>query len=236
MVGDIDDASGTVATIEEAGGQARWQNCDVGVKEDVVALRDAVLTQFGAVNIVCSNVGIGVAGPLHSVSDEDFERTMRVNVTGSYVMLQTFAPALTQASGTGGPASLLFTGSEHSLGVPPTDRPPFVPVGSVYTMSKFAMLGIAGVARRDLEAAGVHVAILCPGWTATDMLHSLGETDEHFQMVLRRFGQEPSLVAEMAFDGLQRRQHIIPTNPFSREFVVDAHREIIEAMEAAALR
>ena len=232
MIGDTEDASGTVTAIESAGGEAAWQRCDVGRKAEIHALRDTALSMYGKINLVCSNVGIGVAGPLHLVAEDDFERTMRVNVTGSYWVLQTFASELVDAAALGDPSVILFTGSEHSLGVPPTDRPPYVPQSGVYTMSKYALLGVAAVARRDLAEAGVHVAILCPGWTATQTARRYAEKDPHLRMVLETYSQEPAVVAERAFIGLDNNQHIIPTNAISRDFVVAAHQEIIDAVEA----
>jgi NAD(P)-dependent dehydrogenase (short-subunit alcohol dehydrogenase family) len=234
MVGDIGDASETIESVIAAGGRGRWVHCDAGVKADIVALRDATVAEFGGVNVVCSNVGTGAVGPLHLVSDEDFEQTIRVNVTGSFWVLKVFAPDLISAAGQGRPAAILFTGSEHSLGVPPADAPPYVPPASVYTMSKQAILGMAAVARRDLAPAGVHAAILCPGWTAVDTLRKIAKADEHYQMVLNTFSQEPSFVAACAFEGLEQGEYIIPTNPISRDFVVGTHQEIINAMESAA--
>jgi short-subunit dehydrogenase len=98
-------------------------------------------------------------------------------------------------------------------------------------MSKHALLGIAAVARRDLAADGVHVAILCPGWTATENVRRYAEMDDHIRMVLDTMSQEPLVVAKCAFDGLALGQYIIPTNPVSRDFVVATHQEIINAME-----
>lgn len=119
----------------------------------------------------------------------------------------------------------------NSLGVRPTDEPPYVPPMSLYTRSKHALLGIAALARRDLAAYGVHVAILCPGWSATESVRLYAKLDDHIRMVLDTMSQEPPVVAKCAFDGLALGQHIIPTNPVSRDFVVATHQEIINAME-----
>jgi NAD(P)-dependent dehydrogenase (short-subunit alcohol dehydrogenase family) len=232
MVGDVEDASGTVEAIERSGGVARWVRCDVGVHDEVTSLRDATVAEFGAVNLVCSNVGVGALGALHEASDEEFELAVRVNVFGSFWVLKAFAPDLIAAASSGSRAQIMFTGSEHSLGVPPTEEPPFVPPMSVYTMTKHAMLGLAAVAQRDLQGIGVQVSILCPGWTATERLREYAAADEHLQMIVDTMSQEPDVVARLAFDGIDRGQLVIPTNPNSRAFVVATHREIIESMEA----
>lgn len=59
----------------------------------------------------------------------------------------------------------------------------------------------------------------------------LPEIDDHICMVLDTMSQEPPVVAKWAFDRLALGQHIIPTNPVSRDFVVATHQEIINAME-----
>ena len=232
MIGDVEDAASTVAEIEGIGGKASWRMCDVGDRADVEALHAATMSTFGGVNLVCSNVSIGAQGPLHLTSSEDFERILRVNVVGSFALLAVFAPELMRAAEARPPSHFLITGSENSLGVPPTELPPYVGQLSAYTFSKQALLGMAAVARRDLAPSGVNVAILCPGWTWNERLRQYADTNERMARILAAYAQTPEYVAACAFEGMVNGAHIIPTNPISRDFVVNTHMEIVRAIEA----
>jgi NAD(P)-dependent dehydrogenase (short-subunit alcohol dehydrogenase family) len=233
VIGDVQEASATVFEIEQAGGSAIATHCDVSVTGDIADLHDLAVTEFGSADLVFSNVGVGAPGPLHSLESADFERVWRLSVESAFHTLRAFAPDLIRAAAAGRFAAITFTGSEHSLGVPPSDVPPRVPASSAYTMSKHALLGIAAVARRDLAAAGVRVALLCPGWTATETLRRYAEKSPALRESLEEFAQEPDFVAAFALDRLIEGQHIIATNPVSAEFVTRTHTEILEAMALA---
>ena len=232
MIGDVVDASETIAEIEGLGGRASWQICDVASLSDVESLREATTSLYGDINLVCSNVSVGVSGPLHTTSADDFERILRVNVVGSYNVLATFAEVLIRTSARGLIAHFLFTGSENSLGVPPIQAPPYVGQVSAYTLSKQAIFAMAAVARRDLAESGVRVAIVCPGWTWNERLKQIALVNERMSQIFDAYAQEPAEVARRAFDGLANGVHIIPTNPVSCDFVIETHREIIRAMQS----
>jgi NAD(P)-dependent dehydrogenase (short-subunit alcohol dehydrogenase family) len=225
---DIQDTSETTEMITGAGGRARGAHGDVRDPAGMSALAAEICGRDGAVDIVCANAGAGAGGTVDTLTSADFRGLLEVNVLGVFHTVQAFLPALRRARAAGRPASVLVTGSEHSLGVPP-----YVPPMTAYTTSKHALLGLAAAMRRDLAADGIAVSLLCPGYVRTERLRGYAASVPEMAKVLDAYGQDGEVVARRAFDSVASGSFLIPTNPVSREFVKDFHRDVLEAMEKA---
>jgi NAD(P)-dependent dehydrogenase (short-subunit alcohol dehydrogenase family) len=150
-----------------------------------------------------------------------------VNVVGVFNTVQAFLPALRRGRAAGRSAAVLITGSEHSLGVPS-----YVPPMTAYTTSKHALLGLAACLRRDLADEKIAVSLLCPSYVRTERLRDYAAAQPEMAQVLDKYGQDGSVVAGRAFDGVAAGSFLIPTSPWSTEFVVELHDEVTEAMRA----
>lgn len=223
---DVDDPGETVAIISAAGGAARGLTCDVRDESAMRAVASEICGESGRVHVVCANAGIGLGGDIDSATTADFRAIIDVNVLGTFQTVQAFLPALDRAAAAGGPAAVLITGSEHSLGVPP-----HVPPMLAYTTSKHALLGFAGCLRRDLSGRGIGVSLLCPGYVRTERLQGFATVSPEIAATLETYGQDSDAVARLAFDGVANGAFVIPTNRRSREFVVETHSAIIDAMQ-----
>lgn len=222
MIADVDDASQTVEMLRELGATAEWMRADTSDYADVQRLAAATIERFGTVNVLCNNAGIAVLGGLPEVDPQAAKKLLDINVLGLFHGIRAFAPLLKQAAAEGGPAYILNTGSEHSLGVPPHVMPM-----SIYTVSKFAALGLTETARRDLEGTGIGVSLFTPGWVLTDKVRSFIAADPQFAAAIEPFAQEPGDVAKKAFDGLLDGALIIPTNSASRAFAMEHARTLM---------
>lgn len=225
LVVDVDDPGESVALVESDGGRAAGVVCDI---TDADALQ-ALAAEHSDVDLVCANVGIGMAGTILTLEPADFRRILEVNVVGTVATVQAFLPGLRAARSVGRPASILITGSEHSLGVPP-----YVAPLSAYTTSKHALLGLAACMRRDLEDEGIDVTLLCPGYVRTERLQARANESAAVAEVVKRYAQEVDEVARLAFDGLAAGQLVVPTNPVSTAFVTELHTAIVDAMPSDA--
>jgi NAD(P)-dependent dehydrogenase (short-subunit alcohol dehydrogenase family) len=228
---DVNDTSETTELIAQAGGRARGARGDVSDPATMRALAAEICGDTGALAMVCANAGVGTLGTVDNTATDDFRRILDVNVLGVLHTVQAFLPALRRSRSAGGAASVLITGSEHSLGVPP-----FVPPMMAYTTSKHALVGLAACMRRDLTADGVEVSLLCPGYVRTERLRAFGASHPRVADILRTHGQDAEEVARIALDGAASGLPVIPTNPVSRDFVLAFHREIIDAMEKVPAR
>ena len=81
--------------IEQAGGEALAVETNVCNPDAVAALADQVLSQWGRVDVLVNNSGIGgPSAPLWEVRPEDWEETFAVNVTGVYLCCQAILPSM----------------------------------------------------------------------------------------------------------------------------------------------
>lgn len=136
---------------------------DVGDAAAVDALARAAVAAFGAVHLVCNNAGVaGPGGPLWTLTEADWEWTLRVNLWGVVHGIRAFVPLLV-AQGEG---HVVNTASMAGLLSPQLMGP--------YVASKHAVVAISEVLARDLEVAAspVRVSVLCPGFVRTRIAES----------------------------------------------------------------
>jgi NAD(P)-dependent dehydrogenase (short-subunit alcohol dehydrogenase family) len=226
MLVDVDDGSQAAAELEALGAEVDHMVADVTDIGQVRAAVDRTLARFGSVNVVCSNAGHGEMGRLQDTDPSVAAAMIDLNVKGCFNVIHAFAPALIKAAAAGEPAYLLNTGSEHSLGVPP-----YVPPLSVYTATKYAVLGLTMTAHRDLGPDGVGVSMLAPGWTRTENVQGLIDSGPEVANLITPYVQESEDVAALVFDGLLSGTRVIATNPHSREFALSHARELVADVE-----
>src|ERR1700712_2191214 len=92
------EAESVVAEIQKAGGAAISVKADVADETAVEALFDATEQHFGGVDVVVNAAGMMILGPLVDFSLDDFDRTVRTNLRGTYVVDQ-FAARKVRAGG-----------------------------------------------------------------------------------------------------------------------------------------
>ncbi len=135
--------------------------CDVGDLKAVQHLADTAFEKMGGVHIVFHNAGVAVGGPIAEMKHSDWEWTMRVNLWGPIHGVEAFTQRMI-AQGQGG--HILFTASFAGL-VPNVGLGP-------YCVSKYGVVALAEVLRRELRAHDIGVSVLCPMRVATNIEHS----------------------------------------------------------------
>ncbi|MFE5138634.1 SDR family NAD(P)-dependent oxidoreductase [Streptomyces fagopyri] len=131
---------------------------------DPAAVREAVdrvAAEFGRLDIVVNNAGIGVLGPVEDLSLEDIDRVLHVNVRAPFVASQAAVRYMT-----GG-------GRIINIGSCMAERVAF-PGGSLYATSKTALVGLTRSLARELGPRGITANLVHPGPTETDMNPSDG--------------------------------------------------------------
>lgn len=221
-------ADETVSHILDGGGQARWIECDVSSYDQVSALAEAVVSNFGGANMIVNNAAGSHSGARIFESDpEKVRHQFEINTLGVFNGIHAFFPHLKAAAERGELAHVLNVGSEHSFGVPPK-----VPPMSNYTVSKYTTLGFTDASRRDFEGTGVGVSLLAPSWVLTEGLADIMiNGPEEIRRSAEGKHQTTEEVARLAFDGVADGKHIIATNPASAEFVRTFSQERIAAFD-----
>jgi NAD(P)-dependent dehydrogenase (short-subunit alcohol dehydrogenase family) len=151
---------------------------------------------FGGIDIVIPNAGIfGTQAAIESSSIENFDRVMRVNVTGVVVTIKHAVPYLRRRGG----GSIVITSSVGAI----IGNPEAV----AYTASKHALSGVMKVAARELAADNIRVNTVNPGLVDTPMMRIVekevglgdavrGRAQLQAATYLKRFVQ-PEEVAEL---------------------------------------
>lgn len=87
IVNDLDEEKGkeTVSEITAAGGKAAYYKADVTNPEQVKAMVDGILAEFGRIDVLFNNAGISGVGMLHEIEPDAWDRVMRVNIRGVYL-------------------------------------------------------------------------------------------------------------------------------------------------------
>jgi NADP-dependent 3-hydroxy acid dehydrogenase YdfG len=116
---------------------------------------------FGKVHVVCNNAGVAVGGRVDVMDYNDWDWVMGVNLDGVINGVQTFVNRI-KAHGEGGH----FVNTASMAGQMP------IPGGSIYTASKYAVVGMSEVMRTDLARYDIGVSVLCPGGVTTNVAKS----------------------------------------------------------------
>jgi 3-oxoacyl-[acyl-carrier protein] reductase len=158
-----DDAGAkeTVRIIEEAGGRAAAFQADVGDPEAVTALVEAVRSELGPPVIMVANAGWNRDGLAVRYSREDWERMLRVNLTGSFACIQAVLPHAMKARW----GRIVAVASAAALRGN---------AGQVaYTASKSGVVGMIRALAKEYGGRGITANAVCPGFVDTEMTSSV---------------------------------------------------------------
>jgi NAD(P)-dependent dehydrogenase (short-subunit alcohol dehydrogenase family) len=148
----VDKLEETRKLVESHGRTALVVPTDVSDRAQVAALARAAYDRFGAVDILVNNSGVGgPSAPLWEVDPDDWEATLSVNVTGTFLACRAFLPAMIER----GAGSVVVIGSFSGK------RPLFN--RSAYTTSKMALVGMVRTLAVEVGPHGVRVNLVSPG-------------------------------------------------------------------------
>ena len=147
--------------MQELGGIA--VACDVTEYSDIEAIVERARTEYGRIDVVFANAGVGHPRGFESGDVEAAKQMVLINVFGIYATIRATAAALRATRG-----HLVITGSiagRRAL------------AGSLYSATKFAVTGMAEAARQDFNGTGVRTTLISPGMVETPgFSHRLEET------------------------------------------------------------
>jgi 3-oxoacyl-[acyl-carrier protein] reductase len=156
----LDEAA---AKVEALGVRARAVGCDVAIEPEVAAAAAAVLSEFGAPELVVNNAGITARGSrVEGTEVEAWDQVIAVNLRGPFLVSRAFVPAMRAAKR----GRLVHVGSISSTLA--------CPGSAAYAASKWGLVGFAKSLAAELEGSGVVSVALLPGSVDTEMLVGSG--------------------------------------------------------------
>ena len=151
-------AAATAASIEAAGGRAVLVAGPIEEEATALKLVDAAIAGFGRLDIVVNNAGITTSGlPLHEATADEIMRQFRVHCHGAFMLTKAAVPYLLKRER----GDMVYISS--------TASPKLIPGTGGYAMAKAAAEAMAGIMAKELCRLGIHVNIVGPGLTVTDM-------------------------------------------------------------------
>jgi len=173
------DGAAVVATDIEARPDVR--QLDVTDEAAVAAAVAGTVRQHGRLDVVLNAAGVAGGGPVHLVEQSEFERIIRVNLTGTFLVCKhALGPMLEQRAG-----SIVNIASIE--GIEGTEG------GSSYNASKGAVVILTKNLAIDYGRAGVRVNCICPGFIENTRLFDFAFGSEGMAEARERYRQEHKL-------------------------------------------
>ncbi len=143
--------------LEAEGRKALSVTVDVTDKAQIDAMVAAALKEFGRIDILINNAGIGLGGPPESLSLQDWQTTIDVNLTAPFACAQAVYPSLKKQGGGKiiNIASILATLA--------------TPSGPSYAASKGGILNLTRSLAQAWAADNIQVNAILPGWIDTEL-------------------------------------------------------------------
>jgi NAD(P)-dependent dehydrogenase (short-subunit alcohol dehydrogenase family) len=194
---NADKAAPRLERIAAAGGKASFASAEATSKAELESLRDEVLKRCGRIDVVINGAGINSATPFFDVTEEEFDRILRVNLKGVFLGCQVFGKYLVER-GEGG--SIINLGSMSGL----------KPLSRVFTYSatKAAVHNLTLNLAREWAPQRVRVNTLVPGFFPAEQNRKVLTPDRVARIMghtpMNRFGEARELVGAallLASDG-----------------------------------
>jgi NAD(P)-dependent dehydrogenase (short-subunit alcohol dehydrogenase family) len=157
LVSDIDStgAEETAHAVEQAGGQALVQRCDVVKADEVEALAALADSQFGGSDLIANNAGVGVGGPVGAVALRDWEWVVGINLWGVIYGCHAFVPRFKRQ------------GSGHVLNIASVAGLVSAPEMAPYNVTKAGVVSLSETLFGELAPLGIGVTVVCPSFFAS---------------------------------------------------------------------
>jgi NAD(P)-dependent dehydrogenase (short-subunit alcohol dehydrogenase family) len=153
----------TATEIEAFGGRTLPLVADIADADQIAAAVGELARKFGGIDMVFANAGInGVWAPIDEIAPEEWDRTININLRGTYLTLHYTVPYLKSAGG----GSIVITSSINGTRT-------FTTAGATaYACTKAAQVAMAQMLALELAKHRIRVNVICPGNIATKIEHS----------------------------------------------------------------
>jgi len=156
-----------LAAVAETCRQAKAEVCilatDMAQSEQVKALAQKTLDQFGRIDVLVNNAGYGQMGPIELIPTDLVRQQFEVNLLGVITLIQAVIPIMRHQGG-GRIINVSSIGGRLAF-----------PLGGLYSSSKFALEGLSDALRMELEPFNIQVSLIEPGPVTTDFFDTASQ-------------------------------------------------------------
>ncbi|MGW3095844.1 SDR family oxidoreductase [Streptomyces sp. NPDC001102] len=213
---DAESAARTAELSRLIGAPEAWaETVDVSDEQAMEKLADKVATQYGVLDVLVNNAGIGLGGSFLDTTPEDWKKVLDVNLWGVIHGCRLFGRRMAER-GQGG--HIVNTASAAAY--QPSKALP------AYSTSKAAVLMLSECLRAELAGQGIGVSAICPGFVNTNITSTARfagvdaeEEKRRQKRTARLYGLRnypPEKVADAILRAVVRNQAVVPVTPEAR--------------------
>jgi 3-hydroxybutyrate dehydrogenase len=155
----LEAANAVVREITAQDGRAIGVAMDVTVEAEVDRGIDAVVAEFGSIDILVSNAGIQIVNPIEQYAFADWKKMLAIHLDGAFL---TTRAAVRHMYNDDRGGVVIYTGSVHSHEASP--------LKSAYVTAKHGLLGLARVLAKEGARHHVRSHVVCPGFVRTPLV------------------------------------------------------------------
>ncbi len=163
VIADLNREGGEAAVrdCKENGGNAVFQLTDVAREEDIKGAVDRAIKEFGRLNIIYNNAGLGGAvGPLEKTSAENWDRSFAILLRAVFLGIKHAAPEMRKTGGGSIISTASIAGLRGAAGL------------HAYCAAKAGVISLARSASIELAKDKIRVNCICPGLIATPLTYN----------------------------------------------------------------
>jgi NAD(P)-dependent dehydrogenase (short-subunit alcohol dehydrogenase family) len=179
VVSDIseEDCQKVVDEIKEKGGEAIAVKCDVTKKEEIDEMIKRTIEEFGKIDILVNNAGIAQFKPFLELTEEEWDRTLDINLKGYFLCAQACAKKMVEQK-----SGVIINIASVAMGQVGVGFPNLVH----YCASKGGIVGMTEAMALELAPFGIRVNAISPGVIETPMIDPIKKDPNQEKAVLAR--------------------------------------------------
>jgi 3-oxoacyl-[acyl-carrier protein] reductase len=177
------------------------QAADARKEEEQKALVEWVEKEFGRLDVLINNAGIGWFESVEKIPPARFREIVETNLFGPYYAIHFAAPLMKK----GGGGFIINISSLAGINA--------FAGGAAYNASKFGLLGLSDAAMLDLRHDGVRIAVILPGSVATEFSHSHGSQENSWMLSSDDVARAVSDLVKYPDRAIPSRLDLRPSHP-----------------------
>ena len=194
-----DEAKAIGADVEAAGGKAMVVQADVVSFEEAGKMVEAVVAEWGTLDILVCNAGINWDGVIWKMKEEQWDKVLEVNLKGYFNYIRHAAPVFRENKYGKIVNITSINGKRGKFGQ------------SNYTASKAGIIGLTKTVARDLGKYGINCNAVAPGLIETEMMKEAPDAVKELalsEILVKRLGQPEEVASVVAFLASDLARHV----------------------------